>query len=193
MSTNIEIEVKVLLSKSEFNQVKQVMQAASFPEVTQTNHYIDTPKEKLRAYGMALRVREIKDEYTLTLKCPLAEGLLEKNQILTKKEFIRLREHQQFPEGDLTNFLISVGIDVKKLQILAALTTKRISIPYEDSLFAMDENHFLGEVDYELEMEGTSVGNAENQLRAVCEKAHVPFVLNNKSKQARAMDALKKR
>ncbi|MGI6714096.1 MAG: CYTH domain-containing protein [Bacilli bacterium] len=191
MSTNIEIEVKVLLTQTEFNKVKKTMDAASYPVVVQTNHYIDTPKEQLRRYGMALRVREIKDEFTLTLKCPLAEGLLEKSQILSDAEFVLLKNNQDFPEGDLKNFLISVGIDVEKMQILATLTTKRISLPYEDSLFSMDENHFNNHVDYELEMEGTSVSNAEAQLAAVCKQANVPFVLNSKSKQARAMDALK--
>jgi len=193
MSTNIEIEVKVLLSQSDFEKVKKVMKAEDFPLIIQTNHYIDTVRSQLRKYGMALRVREINQEYTLTLKSPLAEGLLEKNQNLSASEFTTLKTASLFPEGDIKVFLIGLGIQVEKLQILTALTTHRISRPYQDCLFSMDENYFDHQVDYELEMEGTSVANAEIQMREICTKAHVPFIRNTKSKQARAMNALKVR
>lgn len=192
MSSNIEIEVKVLLTESDFNKVKKVMKAEDFPVVVQTNYYIDTPRGQLRKYGMALRIRELADKYSLTLKCPLAEGLLEKNQNLSEHDFVRLRDEGVFPEGDLKVFLLSLGIKIEKLKVLTSLTTKRISRAYQECLFSMDESHYSGAIDYELEMEGTSVANAEVQLREVCAKAGVKFVLNEKSKQARALEQLKK-
>ncbi|HKM11432.1 MAG: CYTH domain-containing protein [Bacilli bacterium] len=193
MSSNIEIEVKVLLSLADFEKVKKVMKADEYPLIKQTNHYIDTNRSQLRKYGMALRVREIDKEYTLTLKSPLAEGLLEKNQNLSGAEFEALKMSSIFPEGDIKIFLIGLGVQVAKLQVLTSLTTHRISRPYQDCLFSMDENYFDHQVDYELEMEGTSVANAEIQMQEICKKAHVPFIRNTKSKQARAMNALKSR
>jgi uncharacterized protein YjbK len=190
MSTNIEIEVKVLLNKDQFDQVKRIMKADKHPVKVQTNHYVDTSTYQLKKYGMALRVRET-SEYVLTLKTPLAEGLLEKNQSITKTEFSSLANKKVFPEGSIKDFLISLGVSVDNLSIITSLTTERVSLDYQDCLFSMDANSYCGTTDYELEMEGSSISNAEDQLRDICEKCEVPFILNTRSKQARAMAAAK--
>ena len=41
-------------------------------------------------------------------------------------------------------------------------------------------------------MEHTSIQNAQESLGEVCKLAKVPYVINTNSKQARAMNALKK-
>ncbi|MGA0875693.1 MAG: CYTH domain-containing protein, partial [Bacilli bacterium] len=72
MSTNIEIEAKILVSEKEFTQLKALLNLSEKHKVTQTNYYVDDTKGSLRSYGFALRIRELNQTYTLTLKSPMA-------------------------------------------------------------------------------------------------------------------------
>lgn len=80
MSTNIEIEVKVLLEKDDFTKVLEMMETEKSKRFTQTNHYIDTDDFALRRYGMALRIRETED-FILTLKTPTCRRITRKKPI----------------------------------------------------------------------------------------------------------------
>lgn len=191
MSTNIEIEAKVLLNKEDFEKVLDTMHADQFRRIRQTNHYIDTDVQSLRRLGCALRIRE-KDDFVLTLKTPLSEGLLEKSQTITWRQYEKLAKENIFPDGDIKLFLEILGIKVDDLRILTSLTTDRIDMPYKEGVLSLDCNHYSDMIDYEMEMEQTSIQYAEACLKEICDLAKVPFVLNPNSKQARAMNALKK-
>lgn len=191
MSTAIEIESKVLLDKDDFEKVIDALHGDKYKRIKQTNHYIDSESQVLRRLGCALRIRE-KDDFVLTLKTPLSEGLLEKSQTITWREYEKFHKNNIFPEGDIKNFLELLGIKVSELRILTSLSTVRIEIPYNEGLLSLDENTYSGIVDYEIEMEHTSIQNAQESLQEVCKLAKVPYVLNTNSKQARAMNALKK-
>lgn len=192
MSTNIEIEVKVLLEKDDFAKVLERMETEKSKRLTQTNHYIDSDTFALRRYGMALRIRETED-FVLTLKTPLAEGLLEKNQSISWKEYEVFLAKSVFPEGPIAHFLESLGIRVDTLRILTSLTTVRTVIHYKDGILSLDENTYDDYHDFELEMEANSIGDATSLLQEVCETCRVPFILNTRSKQARAMDSFHER
>ena len=192
MSTNIEIEVKVLLEKDDFAKVLERMETEKSKRLTQTNHYIDSDTFALRRYGMALRIRETED-FVLTLKTPLAEGLLEKNQSISWKEYEVFLAKSVFPEGPIAHFLESLGIRVDTLRILTSLTTVRTVIHYKDGILSLDENTYDDYHDFELEMEANSIGDATSLLQEVCETCQVPFILNTRSKQARAMDSFHER
>jgi uncharacterized protein YjbK len=191
MSTNIEIESKVLLTKEDFEKVIDALHADRYKRVKQINHYIDSEDQVLRRLGCALRIRE-KDDFVLTLKTPLSEGLLEKSQTISWRQYDRLSKNNIFPDGDIKNFLEILGIKIENLKILTSLTTDRIEIPYKEGLFSLDKNEYSGTIDYELEMEQTSIQYAEECLEEICALAGVPCVFNTFSKQARAMNALKK-
>jgi len=190
MSTNIEIEAKVLLSKEDFEKVSEFLGADKLRRITQTNHYIDSKDEILREYGFGLRIRE-KDDFTLTLKAPLAEGTLEKNQSITWKEYENLLHRKTFPNGDIKEFLEMLGINVSTLMILSSLTTIRIVAIFEDEEIVLDQNSYDDTVDFELEAESTSIYLAETTLVKLCKAAEVPYVPNKLSKHTRAMNALK--
>ncbi len=191
MSTNIEIESKVLLSKENFEKVIEALHADRYKRVKQTNHYIDSDNQSLRRLGCALRIRE-KDDFVLTLKTPLSEGLLEKSQTITWKQYEMFDKDNVFPEGPIKVFLEILGIKVDELHILTSLTTDRIEIPYKEGTISLDRNSYSGVIDYEVEMEHTSMEHAEDCLIEICKMADVPCVFNSDSKQARAMNALKK-
>src|SRR5574344_1500630 len=79
MFSNIEIEAKVLLTKSEYDKVYESLNMKPDQTYAQTNFYIDSPERILKDVDVALRIREKKGKYVLTMKTPLSEGLLEKN------------------------------------------------------------------------------------------------------------------
>ena len=190
MSTNIEIESKVLLSKEDFDKLLDVLHADKYKRVKQINHYIDTDHQSLRRLGCALRIRE-KDDFVLTLKTPLSEGLLEKSQNISWRQYEKLAKDNVFPEGDIKLFLEILGIKISELKIITSLTTDRIEMPYKEGLLSLDRNVYSGYTDYEIEMEQTSIHYAEECLKEICESADIPCVFNTNSKQARAMNALK--
>jgi uncharacterized protein YjbK len=128
----------------------------------------------------------------MTLKTPLSEGLLEKSQLISEHEFKAFREKGVFPTGTISEFIERLYIEPTSLTILAQLTTSRINIPYNSYLLAVDQNEYANEVDYELEMEGSSLEKARFFLEEVCEKVGIKFVENNISKQKRALIAHRK-
>lgn len=193
MATNIEIEAKVLITKEEYLRVIKFYKKENGTRIDQTNYYIDTDDLFLKKFGIGLRIRE-KGYFTLNLKAPMAEGLLEKKESITKEQYEDFKNKGIFPTGDIKNFLLMLDVDVTKLKIQTSLFTERIEIDNYSSgeIFSIDKNYYNGIEDYELEMEGNSIDRARNALKEKCAELNIPYVENQKSKQVRAMDTIKK-
>ena len=192
MGSNIEIEAKVLITKDEYNKVIEHFHLDSYRRIKQTNYYIDTDNRDIKNNGFALRVREKDQEFELTLKTPLSEGLLEKNETIGWRVFEDLRDSKIFPEGGIKKFLAILGIDTNELKIITSLTTERIEIEYKNCLLAVDKNTYGNNVDYEVEAESTSMSGAQDTLKSILEACDIKdFSFNLKSKQSRALSALK--
>jgi uncharacterized protein YjbK len=193
MSSNIEIEAKVLVSKDEYTQIVKSLELQKYKKFKQTNYYIDSDDRVIKKLGYALRVREKNEEFELTLKTPLSEGKLEKNETISWRVFEDLRDNGIFPESGIKKFLLILGIDVSKLKIITSLTTERIRIDYsETDNVVVDKSTYNGQVDYELEAESTSMDNARELLKKVLLECGVQnFTFNEVSKQARALNSLK--
>ncbi len=189
MATSIEIEAKALLTKKEYNKVLRYFRLDVVDGYIQKNYYIDTEKRDLRKLGLSLRVRRL-NGYVMSFKLPMAEGLLEKTQTLTREQFEDFESHGKFPEGDISDFVESLYINPCDLKIIATLTTLRIEQEYEDLTLAIDENRYGDTQDFELEMEATSMKKAQNLLKKVCNEVGITYKENLISKQKRAMDAL---
>ncbi|OQA77884.1 MAG: CYTH domain protein [Tenericutes bacterium ADurb.Bin239] len=189
MATSIEIEAKALLTKKEYNKVLKYFRLDVVDGYIQKNYYIDTEKKDLRKLGLSLRVRRL-NGYVMSFKLPMAEGLLEKTQTLTREQFEDFESHGKFPEGDISDFVESLYINPCDLKIIATLTTLRIEQEYEDLTLAIDENRYGDTQDFELEMEATSMKKAQNLLKKVCDEVGITYKENLISKQKRAMDAL---
>jgi len=191
MSTNIEIEAKILVNEKEFNQLKALLQIDEKLKVTQINYYVDDQKGSLRSYGFALRIRELAQTYTLTLKSPMAEGTLEKNQQISKEAYLALQNQSIFPVGLIKDFLEMFGFDTATLKIITFLTTDRYETKFEGRHVCLDKNTYHGLVDYEIESEESSLKNAAETLKLLCEKANIEYKANQISKYARAIKTLK--
>lgn len=125
----------------------------------------------------------------MTLKTPLSQGLLEKNCTWTKGTFETFQRSNVFPDGDIKRFLTMLDIDTEVLKIKTALTTKRIDVPYEGGKLSIDENHYSGITDYEVELEYNNEEEAEKTLKELLEKNGILFKLNKKTKVSRALEA----
>ncbi len=193
MATNIEIEAKVLINEDDYNRVLKFYKKEELQKVTQLNYYIDTDDLLLKQFGIGLRIRQ-KDFFVLNMKAPLQEGLLEKKESISEKEFDNFKNNGVFPNGSIKNLLLMFGVDITKLKIQTTLKTERIVIENfsDNEVFAIDKNYYNGLIDYELELEGTSLERAKNSLKEKCEELNIDFVENAKSKQVRAMETIKK-
>jgi len=187
MSNAIEIEAKVLLDEDGYKKLTALFKG--YRPYTQTNYYIDNDVSILRKEGLGLRIRQRESLYEMTLKTPLSHGLLEKNCAWTESTFQSFSHGGPFPEGDIKRFLTMLDIDTTTLHIKTSLTTKRIDVPYEGGKLSIDENHYSGKIDYEVELEHNNERDAERILEELLTSQGIPFVLNQKTKVARALDA----
>ncbi len=193
MSNNIEIEAKVLITKEQYELLIRKLSDRHFEHFVQTNYYIDSETGTLHNFGFVMRIRK-KDIYTLTLKTPLAEGLLEKNQVISKEDYSALASKKAFPEGEIKRFLELLGIDVSTLLIRTSLTTDRIELDYADGVLCLDKSTYNNQIDYEIELEETSMENAKNTIIELCEKMGIKdYSFNSISKYARAMASVKQK
>ena len=190
MSNAIEIEAKVLLSKDDYQ--KLVKHFPHAPRYVQTNHYIDSDDRVLLKDGIALRIREKKGLYELTLKTPLSQGLLEKNVAITIDDLVDLRDEDKFPQGDIARFLTMLDIDISQLKILTSMTTERIDIQYEGGLLSLDRSTYSGQTDYEVEFEFNNMNDAERILKNLLDELEIPCQFSRVSKIHRAMAAIGK-
>ncbi|CAG9622832.1 CYTH domain-containing protein [Sutcliffiella rhizosphaerae] len=150
----IEIEFKNLLTFDEFTSLCSAFKVNPENFFEQTNHYFDTPDFSLKNKGCALRVRIKGDNYTLTLKQPADEGLLETHQVISEEEYSLLKNKTGLINGKIHTILTNeLGVSPAHIEYVGSLTTNRIEFPYQDGLLVLDESHYLETSDFELEYE----------------------------------------
>jgi uncharacterized protein YjbK len=189
MSSNIEIEAKVLLSKPQYDQVYKSLGMNGSMSYTQFNYYIDSKDRILKDNEVALRIREKKGNYVLTMKTPMSEGLLEKNQSLSDREAMEMISTNVFPEGDIKEFLEILDIEVDKLVVLAKMTTLRTEIQNaeEEEEISLDMNTYGAKVDYELEVDKSAMALAEQKVDDILKPLKIKYEFNKMSKASRAL------
>jgi len=141
MNTNLEIEYKTLLTESQFNRISSDYKEV--PAIKQVNfyyQYADVSKP------IAARIRQINETFELTFKIKQSKGRLEVNfEVYGNDSSI-------FDHNDVKSFLIENGY-TQVFNYLGELTSYRRLIKEEYGDMCIDENHYLGKVDYELEYE----------------------------------------
>ena len=130
----------------------------------------------------------------MKIKCPLSEGLLEKDQIITKEAYLNFKNNSVFPEGSLKEFISMLGINIEELSILAHLRTlrKECDDGNPETTFSIDKNTYNKIVDYELELEGNNLTKVKELLKQICIDNDIEYKDNLVSKQSRAMSTIKK-
>lgn len=193
MAANIEIEAKVLITPEEYLKITEFYESDIVKEFEQVNYYIDTKDFSLKQLGIGLRIRLIDNGYVLTLKAPMAEGLLEKDQTISKDDYKKLSKKETFPEGNIKEFVKMIGVNPNSLIILAKLITHRIEIDdtKHSARISIDKNDYNGITDYEIELTGNALKNTKVQLEEICNNLGIVYKDNPKSKQSRAMESIK--
>lgn len=192
MATNIEIEAKALIKEEDYNKLIKEFENENAFFFDQTNYYVETKNFDLKKLGVGLRVRSINDKFVLTLKAPMSEGLLEKEENISEDQFIMFEKKNIFPECSLKDFIIMLGFDIKKLKIMAKLRTHRTQLELDEGkhILCIDRNDYNNLVDFELELEGNSLGKAKTRLEQFCIEHEIEYKDNPRSKQTRALESL---
>ena len=174
MNHAIETELKMILTREQFNRLVALYQPIEF--VKQVNTYY----KNNNSTHYAFRIRE-KDGTTLfTLKQKTAEGVMEYEKILTT------------PIQEDTDVVRTLGdFDIfPPYEILGTLTTYRAM--YCDGLaeLCFDINLYNGKMDYEVEYEVKKEHDHEAAFRSILDKAGITYVPNKRSKYKRFADSV---
>lgn len=189
MSTNLEIEAKSNLSKADYEKIIATFTHPRFQY--QTNFYIDNPSFDLYKKRLGLRIRQEKDFLELTMKVPSEEGRLEINQKLSPKEFDNFLFSNQFPKGEINDYLKRFYPEIAgNFSIFGTLHNQRITIELDDAEIAIDHFTYFDEEKYEIECESSSMNNAEKILKNYLKTIGIKYQKNTTTKLQRVMSLI---
>lgn len=150
MDTNLEIEFKILLTATQYEQIVLDYQKEIKNQYIQTNYYLMHPT--LDEYQYMLRIRKKEGTYELTLKEPRPDGNLETNIPLSKEEANTLLNGGDI-KNQITEKLSTLHISLSDLNTDHSLTTIRSDIIFPIGVLSIDKNTYENTIDYELEFE----------------------------------------
>ena len=170
----IEKEFKNLLTKEQYEAIAGDYQSVFTKDITQTNSYYDY-EGLLQQHKMALRIRIVKGKETgeITLKIPQSSlEVLEYTEVLPVDILNAYNHDKQFTlPTSLLEALENKGITLQTVNQTALLTTHRLEGALsENEWLVLDESHYNGKVDYEMEMEVRSLELGEPVFLGILEK-----------------------
>ena len=185
MEKNLEIEYKMLLDEDVFNQLMNDFNGHTY---SQTNYYLTSIE--LGALRYSLRVREKEGYYEMTLKIPEKNGRLEHNLEINKEDLLMI-QNGEMPDNEITRLLSNKGFNLSLIKQAYSLTTIRRDVPFDSGMLSLDENHYNGITDYELEFEVNDEEAGLKQFEELCQIYHLQYKGNCASKIARVLSTLK--
>ena len=173
----IEKEFKNLLTKEQYEAIAGDYQSVFTKDVTQTNSYYDY-EGLLQQNKMALRIRIVEGKETgeITLKIPQSSlEVLEYTEVLPVDILNAYNHDKQFAlPTSLQETLENKGITLQTVNQTALLTTHRLEGGLsENEWLVLDESHYNGKVDYEMEMEVRSLELGEPVFLGILEKYQI--------------------
>jgi uncharacterized protein YjbK len=165
LSQNIEIEFKNLLSMEEYIKLLNEFNINEKQIFSQENHYFDTVDFALKEKGAALRIRQKKDFFEMTLKQPANIGLLESNQLISPEEADAAIHSGKLPSGMIRSMIEEMGIPIIKIEYFGSLLTKRTEFTYKQGLLVLDHSYYLNKEDFEVEYEVEHFGLGQETFK----------------------------
>ncbi len=170
----IEKEFKNLLTKEQYEAIAGDYQSVFTKDITQTNSYY-VYEGLLQQHKMALRIRIVEGKETgeITLKIPQSSlEVLEYTEVLPVDILNAYNHDKQFTlPTSLLEALENKGITLQTVNQTALLTTHRLEGALsENEWLVLDESHYNGKVDYEMEMEVRSLELGEPVFLGILEK-----------------------
>lgn len=189
MSTNLEIESKSMLTKSDYKKlIKKFSHLKSYKQI---NYYISSKEfdQKSKTYGM--RIRKKHNKFELTLKITEKVGKTEINQNIKRKDYKKLYKTGIFPNGEVKNYLIKNKIcDTSNLRIIGELITIRKDIDFLGTTISIDKSIYNDVVDYEIECEGLNKVVTKTNLEVFLSQNSIKYQKSEYSKLARFKNSL---
>nr|WP_035510766.1 CYTH domain-containing protein [Halobacillus karajensis] len=174
MAQEIEIEFKNMLKKNEYQKVYQFLPFESVELIEQTNYYFETEDMLLKQQGAALRIRQKNGQWTLTLKQPHEEGLLETHDSLSEDGANLWIQNKMMETPEVSKQLRDLGITIEHLHYLGSLTTRRKEVEYNGATIVLDHSLYYDKEDYELEVEASSQENGKKVIREILNACNIP-------------------
>ena len=171
MAQEIEIELKQLLMKEEFEQLKQHFQLKDSDFHMQTNYYFDTPQFDIKSQFAALRMREKNGQWVLTLKEPHEIGLLETHQTIAPPSQL---DDFELPDGEVAERLDHLNIQKDQIVYFGSLETSRAEKMIQEGLIVLDHSRYLTVEDYELEFEVSDLDIGQAAFTALLQQFQIP-------------------
>lgn len=194
MSKSIECESRAMLTEEEHRTVLSDLLSVhtNIKPIEQTNIYIDSYDMQLRRdFKCTLRIRRIKntERNELTLKIKGNNGDTELTDYIHNEILMAFVHDHVFPEGEVKESLQKMGANLAKLHILAELKTIRYEFVIQNYLVVIDENHYSGIIDYNIEIEAPTLEIAQNAMTEYCNKYNIKYTTKYKTKHVRALEA----
>lgn len=179
MDQDIERELKVMLSKAQYDKLKSILPSGI--EIRQKNTYYDSEDGQLKKNGCALRIRRTSSGNILTIKKPADE--------ISKKEYEIPIEADSLSELSSSQWAwIQHHLDLQKpLRQIASFSTCRTIIETPAAQIDLDETDFGSVKDYELEYEYHIDHDGISALNQILNPLGIKFEKNGPSKIARAL------
>ena len=134
-----EYEKKLLLTEAAYRKWTELFKHLPIERLTQINYYYDTENEFFRQQNTTCRIRQIGNHLQGTQKIHAVKG-----------NDMRSIEQPFIPKSFAKSFVI----DNKQVFLKGQMNTERIIVPLAPDINLMlDQNTYLGTVDYELELE----------------------------------------
>lgn len=175
MKPMIELELKAMLTKTEFAQLLRHFGKADTNPIVQQNTYYDTVTQTLKHNRAALRLRNFDTTSEWTIKQAHSEvASLELNQ----SQSFSYTEIPQIPDiqsSELLTFLRALNLSLHELHPTLTLQTERWVIPVEHGEFCLDRTTYFGITDYEIELETTQLNWAHSTFQTLLEQHHIPY------------------
>lgn len=173
----IEKEFKNLLTKEQYDSLVEDYKDVFTKDVTQTNSYYDY-NGLLQEHKMALRIRIVEGKETgeITLKIPQSSlEVLEFTEVLPVDLLNQFNNDKQFTlPPSIQKALEKEGILLQTVMQTALLTTHRLEGALsENEWLVLDESHYNGKVDFEMEMEVRSLKLGEPVFLGILAKYNI--------------------
>ena len=173
----VEREFKNLLTKSQYHSLLEDFKSLLTKEITQTNSYYDWDGI-LQSHKMALRIRIVEGKTIgeITLKIPQSSlEVLEFTHEMPVEILLKYNEQKQFSLPlSIKEALESNGVFIEKVKQISLLTTHRFEGPLSNNEWlVLDESHYNGKVDYEMEMEVQNLSLGEEVFLKILQKYHI--------------------
>ena len=176
LKSNREIEYKCLCSAFQYQALLALYQH-QYQEITQTNIYYIDQARRLKQLQASLRERRIGTSRLITLK------IHRQNQLW---EYEKAAETLEDPE--ILELLANYDIYPPFIRQAELLTVRRL-VELPTAELCLDENHYYGITDYEIEYELKYPHDGLADFLLILKKADITYRANRLSKHQRALRA----